>query len=65
MKALTVKELKEKLEMYDDDLIIVVLQDGKMHYHPITDNHFEVKEKYYLPYASKQENKKALQIGII
>jgi len=68
MEIITVKDLKEILNKYDDDLILVSHDEGKDHWHPIQTSDIKVKDDVYFPFFVNEiekliENKKFLQIG--
>ena len=67
MEALTVKQLIEKLQGYNEDLPVTILHDGKGHHHPITSSYWSVDKNPYSPNGSFDEltdEDSVLRIGL-
>lgn len=67
MKVITVKEMKEKLSQFDDDLIVCILRDGAGDDYPILDEDWMIISSVYFPNSDIEnppdEDTKALRIG--
>ena len=67
VKATTVKELREKLAEFPDDLIVTMRHDGKGHDYPVVMS--DVKQLDSEPYFANSDvkniKKQHLRIGII
>lgn len=66
MKPITIKELKEILNQYDENLPVVILKDGPGHHYPITCNKIKIISSCYFPDLEWEEPVgKILQLEII
>ena len=65
-KYLTIKELIEILNKYDNDSIPVILREGKGHYTALKQKNIKIEENVYFPDSTDfPEDTKFVRIGII
>ena len=63
---LTIKELTEILNNYDENLVIVISRDGKGQEYTIHEDDFKIMKDPYFPYTTNFEKKQQfLRIGIV
>ena len=65
MKPLTVKELKEVLSSYPEDMIIIVTDIGKSHDFPIYKEYIQITDNAYSPDGVDFDDNEYLQLARI
>lgn len=70
MKMLTVKEIKEILNNYPDDMKLIIHQDGNARDYPVVSTDIKIRDYVYFSSCGlienePEENENVLQIGTI